>query len=74
MRLSTFAQPLPANLKPFMAEGYQDGISKPYGFEYVGVGPAGSLSASGDDMGRFMIAHLANGGPLLKPATAQLMH
>ena len=74
MRLSTFAQPLPANLKPLMAEGYQDGVSKPYGFEYVGVGPAGSLSASGDDMGRFMIAHLANGGPLLKPATAQLMH
>ncbi len=74
MRLSTFAQPLPANLKPFMAEGYQDGVSKPYGFEYVGVAPAGSLSASGDDMGRFMIAHLANGGPLLKPATAQLMH
>jgi CubicO group peptidase (beta-lactamase class C family) len=74
MRLSTFAQPLPANLKPFMAEGYQNGVSKPYGFEYVGVAPAGSLSASGDDMGRFMIAHLANGGPLLKPATAQLMH
>ena len=57
-----------------MAEGYQNGVSKPYGFEYVGVAPAGSLSASGDDMGRFMIAHLANGGPLLKPATAQLMH
>jgi hypothetical protein len=57
-----------------MAEGYQSGISKPYGFEYVGVAPAGSLSASGDDMGRFMIAHLSNGGPLLKPATAQLMY
>ena len=74
MRYSTFAQPLPTNLKPHMAEGYQNGVSKPYGFEYVGVGPAGSLSASGDDMGRFMIAHLANGGPLLKPATAQFMH
>ena len=74
MRYSSFAQPLPANLRPFMAEGYQSGISKPYGFEYVGVAPAGSLSASGDDMGRFMIAHLSNGGPLLKPATAQLMY
>jgi len=74
MKLATFAQPLPANLKPYMSEGYQNGVSKPYGYEYVGVAPAGSLAASGDDMGRFMIAHLANGGPLLKPATAQLMH
>jgi len=74
MKYATFRQPLPANLKPFMSEGYQPGKDKPYGYEFVGVAPAGSLSASGDDMGRFMIAHLANGGPLLKPATAQLMH
>ena len=74
MRMSTFRQPLPANLKPYMAEGYQSGSDKPYGYEFVGVAPAGSLAASGDDMGRFMIAHLANGGPLLMPATAQLMH
>lgn len=74
MKLATFRQPLPANLKPYMAEGYQHGATKPYGYEYVGVGPAGSLAASGDDMGRFMIAHLANGGSLLKPETARLMH
>ena len=74
MKYATFRQPLPANLKPFMSEGYQPGKDKPYGYEFVGVAPAGSLSASGDDMGRFMIAHLANGGPLLKPATAELMH
>ena len=74
MKYASFSQPLPANLKPFMAEGYMPGKDKPYGYEYVGVSPAGSLAASGDDMGRFMIAHLANGGPLLKPATAQLMH
>ncbi|GAA4748069.1 serine hydrolase [Sphingomonas daechungensis] len=74
MGLASFQQPLPANLKPHMSEGYQPGSNKPYGYEYVGVGPAGSLAASGDDMGRFMIAHLNNGGPLLKPATAQLMH
>lgn len=74
MKLATFRQPLPANLKPYMAEGYQPGEDKPYGYEFVGVSPAGSLAASGDDMGRFMIAHLQNGGPLLKPATAQLMH
>ena len=74
MKYATFRQPLPANLKPFMSEGYQPGVTKPYGYEYIGVAPAGSLSASGDDMGRFMIAHLNNGGPLLNPATAQLMH
>jgi CubicO group peptidase (beta-lactamase class C family) len=74
MKYATFRQPLPANLKPLMSEGYQPGDDKPYGYEFVGVAPAGSLAASGDDMGRFMIAHLANGGPLLKPATAQLMH
>ncbi len=43
-------------------------------FELVPMGPAGSLSASGDDMGKFMIAHLADGGALMKPATAALMH
>ena len=74
MKLSTFRQPLPANLKPLMAEGYQPGQDKPYGYEFVGVAPAGSLAASSDDMGRFMIAHLADGGPLIKPETAKLMH
>jgi len=74
MRLATFRQPLPANLKPYMAEGYQPGSDKPYGYEYVGVAPAGSLAASGDDMGRFMIAHLANPSPLLNPQTKTLMH
>ena len=74
MKLATFQQPLPANLKPYMAEGYQPGSDKPYGYEYVGVSPAGSLAASGDDMGRFMIAHLANPSPLLNPQTKALMH
>ena len=74
MKLATFQQPLPANLKPYMAEGYQPGSDKPYGYEYVGVSPAGSLAASGDDMGRFMIAHLANPSPLLDPQTKALMH
>ncbi|HET6941979.1 MAG TPA: serine hydrolase domain-containing protein [Sphingomicrobium sp.] len=74
MKLATFQQPLPANLKPYMAEGYQPGTDKPYGYEFVGVSPAGSLAASGDDMGRFMIAHLANPSPLLDPQTKALMH
>ena len=78
MQHSTFRQPLPANLKPLMAEGYQPGKDKPYGFEYVNAAPAGALSATGDDMAKFMIAHLQNGQyngqQILKPETAQLMH
>ncbi|MFL6765077.1 MAG: serine hydrolase domain-containing protein, partial [Sphingomicrobium sp.] len=78
MAHSSFRQPLPANLKPLMAEGYVSGKDKPYGYEFVNAAPAGALAASGDDMGRFMIAHLQNGTyngqEILKPATAQLMH
>ena len=74
MRHSTFRQPLPDNLKPLMSEGYQGGKDKPYGFEFIGPWPAGSLSSTAEDMGRFMIAHLQGGGPILQPATARLMH
>jgi CubicO group peptidase (beta-lactamase class C family) len=78
MAHSTFRQPLPANLKPLMAEGYISGKEKPYGFEFVNASPAGALSATGDDMAKFMIAHLQNGQfngqQILKPETAQLMH
>jgi CubicO group peptidase (beta-lactamase class C family) len=78
MAHSTFRQPLPASLKSLMAEGYVSGKDKPYGYEFVNAAPAGALAASGDDMGRFMIAHLQNGTyngqQILQPATAQLMH
>jgi CubicO group peptidase (beta-lactamase class C family) len=74
MQHSTFRQPLPANLKPLMAEGYVSGKDKPYGFEFVNASPAGALSATGDDMAKFMIAHLDNGRGILQPQTAQLMH
>jgi CubicO group peptidase (beta-lactamase class C family) len=78
MAHSTFRQPLPANLKPLMAEGYVSGKDEPYGYEFVGPAPAGSLAATGEDMGRFMIAHLQNGElggkRILQPQTAQLMH
>jgi CubicO group peptidase (beta-lactamase class C family) len=72
MRYASFRQPLPANLKPFMATGYEDG--KPQRFEYISLAPAGSSSIAGGEMAKFMIAHLNDGGPLLKPATARLMH
>jgi CubicO group peptidase (beta-lactamase class C family) len=74
MRHSTFHQPVPANLRPLVAEGYMPGRDKPYGFEYVSSAPAGALSATGEDMARFMISHLQNGAGLLKPETAKLMH
>jgi CubicO group peptidase (beta-lactamase class C family) len=78
MAHSTFRQPLPANLKPLMAEGYLPGKDKPYGFEFVNTAPAGAMSTTGDDMAKFMIAHLQNGqyngARILKPQTAVLMH
>ena len=63
MRNSTFRQPLPAQLRPMMATGYQQASGEPVPFEIVGPAPAGSLSSTGADMARFMIAHL-NGGEL----------
>jgi CubicO group peptidase (beta-lactamase class C family) len=74
MANSTFAQPLPPRMQPMMATGYQTGSGEPVKFEFVGPAPAGSLSATGSDMGRFMIAHLNQGAGLLRPETARLMH
>ncbi|MGH6909480.1 MAG: serine hydrolase domain-containing protein, partial [Phenylobacterium sp.] len=74
MTHSSFRQPLPANLKPFMSKGYTTitGDAKP--FELISVPPAGALSASGDDMAKFMIAHLNQGAGLVRPETARMMH
>jgi len=73
MSHSTFEQPLPANLGQHMSKGYADSSRQPKGFELINVAPAGSLSASGDDMARFMIAHLMNGtyrgAQILQPET-----
>ncbi|HEX3676159.1 MAG TPA: serine hydrolase [Sphingomicrobium sp.] len=78
MAHSTFRQPLPPDLKPLMSEGYRPGDDKPFGFEFVNAAPAGAMSTTGDDMAKFMIAHLQNGQyngqEILKPETAKLMH
>ena len=78
MQHSTFRQPLPADLKPLMSEGYNKASEPAKSFEYVQAWPAGSLSTTGDDMSRYMIAHLQNGqfngNQILKPETAKLMH
>jgi len=64
--------------EPFMATGYRLGSGEAQPFEYVGPRPAGSMSASADDMAHFMIAHLQNGeyhgNRILSAATAELMH
>ena len=49
------------------------------GFEFIkNFGPAGALSASAEDMARFIIAHLSEGGSgaarILEPETVALMH
>ncbi len=78
MTHSSFRQPLPAALEPFMARGYRLASGEAEPFEYVGPRPAGSMSASADDMAHFMIAHLQDGEyhgkRILSAATAQLMH
>jgi len=78
MTHSTFRQPLPERLQPLMSKGYRAASMPPMYYEIVGPAPAGSLAASGEDMGHFMIAHLQNGrygdNQILKPETAQLMH
>jgi CubicO group peptidase (beta-lactamase class C family) len=64
MNHSTFQQPLPDELAALMAKDYRrsDQPPLPY-FETIAAAPAGALSASGADMGRFLRA-LLNGGEL----------
>lgn len=78
MTRSSFRQPLPDNLRPLMATGYDKASGEEIEFEIVGPAPAGSMSSTGSDMARFMIAHL-NGGELggariLSPEAARMMH
>ncbi|MFS0773224.1 serine hydrolase domain-containing protein [Sphingomonas sp. 1P08PE] len=74
MRTASFRQPLPRALRPLMATGYPRASEPARPFEMVVPAPAGSLSASGLDMAKFMIAHLQNGRGILQPATAATMH
>src|SRR5688572_18704466 len=78
MKQSTFRQPLPENLASHMSKGYPVASQPDKPFEIVGPAPAGSLSAAGADMARFMIAHLQKGAygeqRILQQATAEQMH
>jgi hypothetical protein len=61
-----------------MSQGYERASQGAQAFEIVGVAPAGSLSASGADMAKFMIAHLQKGSfgstRILQERTAEQMH
>ena len=74
MTRSSFAQPLPGPMLASMSKGYAVASQAPKAFELINQSPAGAMSATGEDMGRFMIAYLADGGPLLSPATTARMH
>ena len=78
MEHTTFVQPLPAALAPLAAKGYRQSDQDAQPFELVETAPAGSVSATADDMARFMLVHLGNGSwngvRILKPETVQLMH
>lgn len=58
---STFTQPLPDLLADKMSNGYLFARGQPLAFEIVQAAPAGALSATADDMCRFMLAFLNNG-------------
>jgi CubicO group peptidase (beta-lactamase class C family) len=63
MSHSTFRQPLPDDLAPLMARTYRAWPLPQLAFFQTITAPAGALSATGTDMGRFMRA-LMNGGEL----------
>jgi CubicO group peptidase (beta-lactamase class C family) len=78
MTHSTFRQPLPDTLTPFMSKGYERASQPAKPFEFVVAAPAGSSSVTATDISRFMIAHLQDGqyegAQILRPETAKLMH
>lgn len=78
MRRSTFRQPVPSDLGPDVSRGYRKASAGPRPFEICAQAPAGSLSSTGADMARFMVAHLQEGRygeeRILSPEAARLMH
>ncbi|GAA3017347.1 serine hydrolase domain-containing protein [Streptosporangium longisporum] len=76
MRHSTASEPVPAHLAAGQARSYdhEDGTYRRKPFVFDTLPPDGSISATADDMARFMIAHLENGPPVLDEPTTRLMH
>jgi CubicO group peptidase (beta-lactamase class C family) len=61
MARSSFVQPLPEGWDAHAALGYAPGSRRALPFEYVGTPSAGAMTATPEDMGRFLLM-LANGG------------
>lgn len=63
-----------------LATGYEivGNELRPIPLDYVQIEPAGNFAATGSDMARFLLAHLGagayDGGVILRPETARLMH
>ena len=78
MAHSTVREPMPPALAAGMSTGYRQASQPPGYLEFITPAPAGSLAATGDDMGKFMIAQLQNGAygntRILKAETAVEMH
>jgi len=74
MDSSTFDQPLPKRLAGRMANGYKTTGGRAQPFELIDS-PAGGMTTSGTDAGRFMLAMLnqSQGGALLEEGTWQQM-
>jgi hypothetical protein len=76
MSHSTFDEPLPAALAPGMSAGYVTAHGAERPFEMTPLTPAGGLSATAGDMGRFMLAYLQPSraaGSILRPETIHEM-
>ena len=75
MDSSTFDQPLPERLADRVANGYKTSAGQAQPFEEMPDSPAGSLTVSGADAGKFMLAMLnhSQGGARMTEGTWQQM-
>ena len=69
MTRSTLAQPLPDHLEPLLVSSYSASSRTPAPFDFVGLPPAGSASASNADMGRFLSMLMTGGVPSILEAS-----
>jgi CubicO group peptidase (beta-lactamase class C family) len=69
-------QPGPASLAADLAVGYAFANGSPQAVvpDYDACPGAGNMTSTGADMARFMLAHLQDDSPILKPGTARQMH
>ncbi|MGW0484164.1 serine hydrolase domain-containing protein [Nonomuraea sp. NPDC003214] len=78
MTRSTLAQPEPGPIGRALAPGYRlsgDRQVRATGAKYGHMPPHGAgFRSTATDMAAFMLAHLDDGGKILKPETARLMH